>query len=298
MTQRQSRTKITFTAAERKRHCASSTTQAWNDDRYRAQSADTRAWKQALRPKDCKLATHGQLRRMVANKLRCKWSPEQISGWLREQYGDEPSMTLSHESIYRSVYIQTRGVLKKELMQHLRRHRVMRKGKTASTRSKKSGSIQDEVTIADRPAIVDKRTVPGHWEGDLISGSGNTHVATLVERKSRFCLLVKVDGKDAVTVHKALRKRLRQLPQEVRKSLTWDRGSELSKHKELSVATHLKIYFCDPGSPWQRGTNENTNGLLRQYMPKKTNLGVYTQTDLSKIARELNGRPRHLIPKH
>jgi IS30 family transposase len=232
---------------------------------------------------------------VVAQKLAQRWSPEQISGWLAQQHPTELSMTISHETIYRSLYIQTRGVLKKELQAHLRRHRVMRRSKTSSKTNKKTGSIQNEISIAERPQEIDSRTVPGHWEGDLISGSGNTHIATLVERSSRFVLLVKVDGKDAPTVHRALKKRLRRLPTEVRKSLTWDRGSELSKHRELSVAADLDIYFCDPASPWQRGTNENTNGLLRQYMPKKTNLGVYSQAQLSKIAKELNGRPRKTL---
>jgi len=264
-------------------------------DAYRAESADTRAWNEAQRPQLCKLAKTSQLCRLVAQKLALKWSPEQISGWLKKHYPTNSSMQISHESIYRSIYIQTRGVLKKELIKHLRQHRVMRRSKKSTKESKRTGSIQNEISIAERPKSVDRRNVPGHWEGDLISGSKNTHVATLVERKSRFTLLIKVEGKDAPSVHKALKKKIRKLPNEVRKSLTWDRGSELACHKELSVDAGIKIYFCDPQSPWQRGTNENTNGLLRQYMPRKTDLSVYSQVALNKIARQLNQRPRKTL---
>jgi len=261
---------------------------------YRAQSAERQAWRSALRPKACKLSQNGRLRRAVAKKLAGNWSPEQIAGWLNRKYINEPSMNISHETIYKSVYFQTRGVLKKELVQHLRRKRMMRQGKKA-TKKKRTSSIQNELTIADRPAIVDERTIPGHWEGDLIAGSNNTYVATLVERKTRFTMLAKVSGKDAMTVRKALIKKFKRLPVEVRKSLTWDRGSELAEHKAIAVAADIQIYFCDPASPWQRGTNENTNGLLRQYMPKKTDLSVHSQAELNRIARELNGRPRKTL---
>lgn len=204
-------------------------------------------------------------------------------------------MQVSHETIYRSIYIQARGVLKKELMTHLRRHRVMRKARSQQAKTGNTTSIQNEISIRDRPAEVDSRVIPGHWEGDLISGSNNSHVATLVERTSRLTLLVRVDGKDAVSVKKALCRRLRKLPDEVRRSLTWDRGSELAHHKQLGVDADIAIYFCDPRSPWQRGTNENTNGLLRQYFPKKTDLSVHSQEHLSKIARRLNERPRKTL---
>ena len=261
---------------------------------YRSGPAERRAWKQALRPKVCKLAQNGRLRRFVAAKLLQDWSPEQISGSLKREAPADSDMLISHETIYRSIYVQTRGVLKKELMGHLRARRVMRKARTKSKspQAKTTGAIQNEVSIRDRPAEVEHRGVPGHWEGDLLSGSKNTHVATLVERTSRFTMLVGVAGKDAETVRKALSRHLRRLPEEVRQSLTWDRGSELAQHKELSIAADIDVYFCDPQSPWQRGSNENTNGLLRQYMPKKTDLSVYSQADLSKMARRLNQRPR------
>jgi len=264
---------------------------------YRSGAAERRAWKQALRPKECKLALNARLRRFVAARLAQDWSPEQISGSLKRDASKSSDMAISHETIYRSIYVQTRGVLKKELMSHLRARRVMRKARTKvkSPGAKTTGAIQNEVSIRERPAEIEDRSIPGHWEGDLLSGSKNTHVATLVERSSRFTILVGVGGKDAETVRKALSRHLRRLPAELRRSLTWDRGSELAQHKKLSIDADIDIYFCDPQSPWQRGSNENTNGLLRQYMPKKTDLSVYTQTDLSKMARRLNQRPRKTL---
>ena len=204
-------------------------------------------------------------------------------------------MQVSHETIYRSLFVQARGVLKKELMKHLRTGRLMRHSAHATTSGQTRGQIVGAVSIRERPASVEDRAVPGHWEGDLLCGSGNTHVATLVERYSRFTLLVKVDGKDATTVASALTRQIKRLPDELRRSLTWDRGPELAKHREISLATDMAIYFCDPQSPWQRGTNENTNRLLRQYFPKKTDLSVYSQADLNRVARRLNGRPRKTL---
>jgi IS30 family transposase len=263
--------------------------------RYRATDADDAAWNRACRPKPCKLAQQHRLQRIVAKKLSLEWSPEQIAGWLKRTFPDNESLHVSYETIYRSLFIQTRGVLKKELMKHLRSRRVMRHGKQYTTKGKPRGRIIDAVSIHERPATIEDRAVPGHWEGDLIAGSGNTHIATLVERQSRFTMLVKLDGKDTQTVVTALIKQVKRLPVELRKTLTWDRGSEMAQHKQITVATDLKIYFCDPQSPWQRGTNENTHRLLRQYFPKKTDLSVYSQTDLNKVARKLNQRPRKTL---
>lgn len=267
-------------------------------NRYRASDADSKAWDQARRPKQCRLATHCRLQRTVANKLCLDWSPEQISGWLKLQFPDEASMRVSHETIYRSLFIQARGVLKKELIGHLRSRRMMRRSKNASTDGQPRGQIIDGVSIRERPAEVEDRAIPGHWEGDLITGSKNTHIATLVERHSRFTMLVKIKGKDTVSVVSALSKQVRKLPSELRRSLTWDRGMELAHHKIFTVATDVKVYFCDPQSPWQRGTNENTNGLLRQYFPKGTDLSRHSQGDLNKIALRLNQRPRKTLGFH
>ncbi|SRR6266566_790912 len=263
--------------------------------RYRAAEADSQARDRARRAKPCRLATHGKLRRIVATKLKLDWSPEQISGWLTRQFPDDKSMRVSHETIYRSLFIQARGVLKKELIAHLRSRRVMRRSKHASTDSQPRGQIIDAVSIRERPADVQDRAIPGHWEGDLITGSKNTHIATLVERRSRFTLLVKVQGKDTAHVVRALSKQVRKLPSALRLSLTWDRGTELAQHKKFTVATDVQVYFCDPQSPWQRGTNENTNGLLRQYFPKGTDLSHYSQSDLNKVALRLNQRPRKTL---
>lgn len=262
---------------------------------YRAADADERAQELARRPKRCHLANHPRLRRLVAGRLALKWSPEQISGWLKQRYPDQSAMRVSHETIYRSLFIQARGVLKKELTAHLRTHRRMRRSKQASTAGQPRGQIIDAVSISERPAEVEDRAVPGHWEGDLITGTNNTHIATLVERHSRFTLLVKVAGKDTTSVVTALSRQVRKLPIELRKSLTWDRGGEMASHKNFTVATDVKVYFCDPRSPWQRGTNENTNRLLRQYFPDGTDLSKHSQGDLNKVARRLNQRPRKTL---
>jgi len=234
----------------------------------------------------------------VAGRLQLDWSPQQISGWLKVHFADDGGMRVSHETIYRSLFIQARGILKRELIGHLRSGRVMRHAKNASTAGQARGQIIDALSIRERPAEIEDRAIPGHWEGDLITGSNNTHIATLVERRSRFTMLVKVNGKDTASVVTALTKQVRKLPAELRRSLTWDRGMELAEHKRFTVATDVQVYFCDPQSPWQRGTNENTNGLLRQYFPKGTDLSQYSQVDLNKIALRLNQRPRKTLGFH
>lgn len=263
---------------------------------YRAASADERAWHQARRPQRCLLARNARLRFVVARKLAADWSPEQISGWLVRTYPDDKAMRVSTETIYRSLFIQARGVLKQELQAHLRSRRTMRRAKKATSHGQPGrGDIADAVSIRERPAEAADRAVPGHWEGDLLAGTNNSHVATLVERRSRFTMLVKVRGKDTQSVVGALRRRVRTLPKELRLTLTWDRGKELAEHKRFTIATDVKVYFCDPRSPWQRGTNENTNGLLRQYLPKDTDLSRASQEDLNAIARRLNTRPRKTL---
>jgi len=261
---------------------------------YRASEADTRAWERALRPKPCRLARHPELRWGVAQKLALQWSPQQISGWLKREFASDQDMQVSHETIYRSLFVQTRGVLKKELMAHLRTARQMRQAK-GGTAKNGLGQIVDAVSIRERPAEAEDRAVPGHWEGDLLSGANNTHMVTLVERHTRFAMLVKVPSNDTVTVVGALAKHVRKLPAELRRSLTWDRGKEMADHKAFTVATDVKVYFCDPRSPWQRGSNENTNGLLRQYFPKGSDLSAYSQAYLNKIALRLNQRPRKTL---
>jgi IS30 family transposase len=262
---------------------------------YRASEADQQTWKSALRPKICLLASHRKLRLIVASKLILDWSPEQISGWLKRRYPSNESMRVSHETIYRSLFIQARGVLKKELMQHLRSKRSIRRSVHARAGGQSRGQIVDAISISQRPAEVEDRAIPGHWEGDLLSGTGNSHIATLVERHSRFTILVKVPSKDTATVVTALTRQVRKLPASLRRSLTWDRGLEMAKHKSFTVATKVNVYFCDPQSPWQRGTNENTNGLLRQYFPRKTDVSGYSQADLDKVALRLNQRPRKAL---
>ena len=256
---------------------------------YRASWAD-----RALRPKPCRLAHHAPLRWRVAQKLTLQWSPAQIAGWLKQRFPTDPDMQLSHETIYRSLFIQTRGVLKKELTAHLRTARQMRQVKGGTTKSG-LGQIVDAVSIRERPAEAEDRAVPGHWEGDLLSGANNTHIATLVERHSRFTMLLKVPNKNTATVVDALARHIGKLPQELRRSLTWDRGKEMAAHKRFTVATNVRVYFCDPRSPWQRGTNENTNGLLRQYFPKGTDLSSFSQAYLNRIALRLNQRPRKTL---
>lgn len=228
----------------------------------------------------------------MAIKLKDNWSPEQVSGWLKLVYPNDVTMRISHETIYRSLFIQARGVLKKELISHLRSKRTMRRSKMSSSKNQPRGKIIDAISIHERPAEVEDRAIPGHWEGDLITGSKNTHIATLVERQSRYTILVKVEGKDTVSVVSALIREIRKLPAELCKSLTWDRGMELAQHKKFTIETDIQVYFCDPQSPWQRGTNENTNSLLRQYFPKGTNLSFYSQVDLDHVALKLNQRPR------
>lgn len=263
--------------------------------RYRAALADERAWDRARRPKPCKLATVPMLREFVAAKLAEEWSPEQVSGWLARAYPGEEALQVSTETIYRSLFVQARGVLRKELTSHLRTRRTMRRSKLATRKGQGRGGIVDGVSIRERPPEVEDRAVPGHWEGDLLSGSANTHIATLVERQSRYVLLVKVTGKDTSTVVDALAARVQTLPDQLRASLTWDRGMELADHKRFSVSTDVAVFFCDPQAPWQRGTNENTNGLLRQYFPKNTDLAIHSQADLDAVAARLNARPRKTL---
>jgi len=242
---------------------------------YRASAADQQTWESALRPKTCLLATHTKLREIVAGKLMLDWSPEQISGWLKWQYPNDESMHVSHETIYRSLFIQARGVLEKELIQHLRSKRRIRRSRHSHIFRDSRGQIADVISIRERPAEVEDRAIPGHWEGDLLGGTHNSHIATLVERHSRFVALVRLPSKDTPAVVAALSRHVRKLPASLRRSLTWDRGLEMAKHKSFTVATNVKVYFCDPQSPWQRGTNENTNGLLRQYFPKRTDLSRF-----------------------
>ena len=262
---------------------------------YRATNADGNAWDRARRPKRCKLATYPALRRRVATKLKQNWSPDQIAGWLKHTHPKEAHKQVSHETIYKSLFIQARGVLKKELQLYLRTQRAIRRSRQHSIKHKGLGKMTNAVSIRERPASVEDRAVPGHWEGDLISGSNNTHIATLVERHTRYVMLVRVKGKDTETVISALIKHAHKLPTELYKSLTWDRGSEMAHHQRFTLATNIDVYFCDPQSPWQRGSNENTNGLLRQYFPKGTDLSVHSQATLNKVARQLNERPRKTL---
>ena len=262
---------------------------------YRAQKAEEQALKRARRPKRCLLAIDERLRDVVARKLREDWSPEQISGWLKREYPDDEAMRISHETIYRTLFVQARGALKRELLAQLRSRRMMRKGCHASTRGQPRGQIKEAVSIRERPPEAEDRAVPGHWEGDLLAGSRNTHLATLVERSSRFVMLVRVKGKDTESVVEALGEQIRRLPRTMMASLTWDRGPEMAAHKSFTVATDVTVYFCDPKSPWQRGTSENTNRLLRQYLPRRTDLSVYDQDDLDLIALKLNTRPRKTL---
>ena len=264
-------------------------------DDYRAALADDQAWARARRPKRCKLATNPWLRQAVAKKLRSNWAPEQVAGWLKRAHPDDESYHVSHETIYRSLFVQARGVLKKELLSHLRSKRAIRRSKQAGLNGDGRGQIKDLVSIRQRPAAVEDRAVPGHWEGDLLSGSKNSYIATLVERHTRYVMLAKVPNKDTQTVVSALIKQAKKLPSELYKSLTWDRGKELTDHRRFTLTTNIDVYFCDPQSPWQRGSNENTNGLLRQYFPKGTDLSVHSQAHLNKVARQLNERPRETL---
>jgi IS30 family transposase len=257
---------------------------------YRAAASDRRAWDRARRPKPCKLAMHDQLRQAVAAKLKRNWSPEQIAGWLKRTHPE--ACHVSHETIYRSLYVQARGVLKKELLLHLRSRRPIRRSRHAT---QKGRHIVNAVSIRERPASIEDRAVPGHWEGDLLCGSKNSNIVTLVERHSRYVMLAKVPNRETQTVVNALIKQARKLPDELYKSLTWDRGAELADHQRFTMETKIAVYFCDPQSPWQRGSNENTNRLLRQYFPHGTDLTSYSQAHLNSVARELNERPRKTL---
>lgn len=264
-------------------------------DKYRATQADQAAWDRAHRPKPCKLAGSPPLQRIVARRLRLLWSPKQIAGWLKRRYPGDQTKQVSHETLYRSLFVQSRGVLKKELQQYLRSQRAIRRSRHASLKGNGLGQITNAISIRERPASVEDRAVPGHWEGDLIAGSKNSYIATLVERHTRYVMLAKVKNKDTESVVTALIKQSKKLPTELYKSLTWDRGSELASHQRFNLVTDIKVYFCDPQSPWQRGSNENTNRLLRQYFPKGTDLSVHSQTKLSAVARQLNERPRETL---
>ena len=262
---------------------------------YRACKADEAAWDRAQRAKRCKLAKNPALARIVAEKLQLEWSPDQIAGWLKSTFADDESYQVSHETIYKSLFVQARGVLKKELIQCLRKPRAMRRSRHHTQKTKDHGRIKNTVSIRERPAEVEDRAVPGHWEGDLLCGSNNSQIATLVERHSRLVMLVRVPSKDTKTVIDALIKQAHKLPRELYKSLTWDRGKEVADHQRFSLDTGIKVYFCDPQSPWQRGSNENTNGLLRQYFPKGMDLSNVHQNRLNAVARRLNERPRKTL---
>ena len=263
--------------------------------RYRANQSDKAAWARAHRPKPCKLARNLQLSRIIAGKLQCHWSPEQIAGWLKKAHAGNERLQVSHETIYRSLFIQARGALRKELVQYLRTKRIIRRPKKASLKGQGLGQITGVVSIRERPSSVEDRAVPGHWEGDLICGTNNSFMATLVERHTRYVMLAKVSGKETETVINALIKQANKLPNELYKSLTWDRGSEMADHRRFTLDTDIQVYFCDPSSPWQRGSNENTNRLLRQYFPKGTNLSIHSQAKLNAVARQLNERPRKTL---
>jgi len=263
---------------------------------YRALTADHAAYRRARRPKVAKIAACPRLRAKVEAKLAKKWSPEEISGWLARTYPDNPELQVSHETIYQSLFVQGKGALRHELHVCLRSGRAMRRNKKWTKRVHGMGKIKDMVMISERPAEVEDRAVPGHWEGDLILGKGFTSVGTLVERQTRYVILLKLPkGHGAESVRDVMTKRIVTLPAQLRRSLTWDQGPEMAQHVRFTVDTGVQVYFCDPRSPWQRGTNENTNGLLRQYLPKGTDLSVYNQRQLDAIARELNGRPRKTL---
>ena len=262
---------------------------------YRANQGDEAAWQRAHRPKTCKLAQNPALARIVAEKLQLEWSPRQIAGWLKYHYPDDETYQVSHETIYLTLFIQARGALKKELLKYLRRPRAMRRSRHSNLKGKGLGQITNAVSIRERPAEVEDRAVPGHWEGDLICGSNNSQIATLVERQTRYVMLVRIPTKDTKTVVNALIKQAHKLPRELYKSLTWDRGAEMAGHQRFSLATDINVYFCDPQSPWQRGSNENTNGLLRQYFPKGMDLSNVHQNRLNAVARRLNERPRETL---
>ena len=259
---------------------------------YRATAADAAAWDRARRPKRCRLARHRALRRVVEAKLRADWSPQQIAAWLMTTFPEEPAMHVSHETIYRALYVQTRGALQRALVAHLRQRHSARRPRAAARTLRGQGRLRDTVSIAERPPSADARAVPGHWEGDLLVGTPSSRIVTLVERQSRFVLLLRVPTGDSATVVAALARRVQRLPVVLKQSLTWDQGKEMAQHTRFTVATDVQVYFCDPHSPWQRGSNENTNGLLRQYFPKGTDLRAVTQRQLDAVALKLNTRPR------
>jgi IS30 family transposase len=261
-------------------------------DEYRARLAEQNAWDRRQRPKSCKLQRNRELAARVTKLLEDDYSPQQISNELKAEFPNAPEHHVSHETIYRTLFFQARGALKKELIKHLRRAKTMRSPRQKN-KPTRDAAIPDLISISQRPAEVEDRAVPGHWEGDLIAGYRNrSHIATLVERKTRFVKLVKVESKEATHVAASLTREVVHLPRELRRSLTWDRGTEMARHKEFTVATDVKVYFCDPHSPWQRGSNENTNGLLRQYFPKGMDLSGISQEELDAVANKLNRRPR------
>lgn len=264
-------------------------------NRYRACRAEQAAWRRARRPKAAKLVTCLQLRQMVEAKLASRWSPQQIAGWLARTYPDDRELQVSHETIYMSLFVQPRGALRKELTRYLRSRRMVRRPRVARA-ANGQGQLQNAVHISARPVEAADRAVPGHWEGDLVLGRGNSAIATLVERSSRFAVLVGLpNGRSSEPVLTALAARIVTLPEQLLRSLTWDQGKEMAQHARFTIATGLQIYICDPRSPWQRGTNENTNGLLRQYFPKGSDLAAVTQHELDAVANELNGRPRQTL---
>lgn len=263
-------------------------------DRYRATEADVRAWRAACRPKTRRLVAEPRLRDAVLEKLRADWSPQQIAAWLVREHPEDPTMRLSHEALYRTVYVQARGALKKELISHLRRRQPLRRNRAARA-TPHQGQILGAVSITERPAVAEDRAIPGHWEGDLLAGGQRSQIATLVERRSRYVMLVRLRGRDSDSVVSALARHVRRLPEGLMQSLTWDRGLEMAQHIRFTMATDVQVYFCDPRSPWQRGSNENTNGLLRQYFPKGADLSMVTQRQLDVVARKLNTRPRQTL---
>jgi len=264
--------------------------------RYRAHAAEREAWRRSQRPRQTKLELCCELRRVVEERLEEDYSPEQIAGWLRLAYPDNEAMQVSHETIYRALYVQARGTLKRELSRHLRRGRSRRYARSQSSKDQGQGKLTAMVMISERPPEVEDRAVPGHWEGDLLMGGRTSAIATLVERSTRYCQLVALpDGSGAVEVCEALKRSIATLPAQLRRSLTWDQGSEMSEHRRFSVESGVEVYFCDPQSPWQRGSNENTNGLLRQYFPKGESLTGVSQERLDEVADKLNRRPRKTL---
>jgi len=262
---------------------------------YRATEAEERAWGRARRPRRCRLSRSPELRRLVEDQLRRDWSPEQIAGWLKRNYPQDESYRASHETIYRGLYVQPGGALEKGLTLHLLSRRSIRRSRHATRKGHGKGQIAGLVSIRERPLVIEARAVPGHWEGDLVMGSGGSCFVTLVERHSRYLVIIRVANRKSETVLSALIEQAKKMPAELYKSLTWDRGLEMTNHQRFTSETNIAVYFCDPQSPWQRGTNENTNGLLRRYFPKGTDLSLHSQQDLDQAARRLNERPRKTL---